>query len=121
MPETTFLKRFPFFRASNIEQFRESLRTLYGVSRADVERPDTFRAWANYLVLGDIALGYSFCSGRMTLHFPENDYARQQIGVRGRSATTVAGSRIDIDGDRACTISLGRAMSLRCGTRSALR
>jgi hypothetical protein len=73
MPAPILLQRFPFFRASDAEEFRESVQTLYGVSRVDVEKPDRFRAWANYVMLGDIGLGYSFCSGRMTLHFPENE------------------------------------------------
>jgi AraC-like DNA-binding protein len=114
MPAPILLQRFPFFRASNAEEFRESMRTLYGVSRADVEKPDRFKAWANYVMLGDMALGYSFCSGRMTLHFPENEHVRQQIAVRGRSATTLAGSTIELDRGRACTTSLGRPMRLDC-------
>ena len=99
MPATTFLQRFPFFRASDAEEFRESMQTLYGVSRVELEKPDTFRAWANYVMLGDIALGYAFCSGRMSLRFPENEHARQQIAVRGRSATTLGSNRIELDRD----------------------
>ena len=112
-----FLHRFPFFRASNAEEFRESMRGLYGVSRAEVEKPGTFEAWANYIVLGDIALGYSYCSGRMTLHFPENEYVRQQIALRGRSTTTLAGATIDVNPETACTTSMGRPMRLDCDAR----
>jgi AraC-like DNA-binding protein len=114
MPTIILLQRFPFFRASNAEEFRESMHTVYGVSRVEVEKPATFKAWANYVMLGEIALGYSYCSGRMSLHFPENEHVRQQISVRGRSVTTLGESRIDVDSDRACTTSLGRAMRLDC-------
>ena len=96
MPITTtlLLHRYPLFRASSAEEFREALLTLYGASQVDVGESTDFRAWANNIALGDIALNYAACNTAIALHFPEMDYVRQQIGMRGRSATTLSGVKV---------------------------
>ena len=62
MPAPILLQRFPFFRASDAEEFRESVQTLYGVSRVDVEKPDRFRAWANYVMSECDLVEYCFAA-----------------------------------------------------------
>jgi AraC-like DNA-binding protein len=116
MPATTtlLLHRYPLFRASSAEEFREALLTLYGASRVDVEKSPDFRAWANKIAVGDIALSYSACNAGIALHFPEVDYARQQIGMRGRSATILSSVRVSVNRGQACTTSLGRPMRVDC-------
>lgn len=116
MPTTTtlLLHRYPLFRAGSAEEFREALLTLYGASRVDVDKSADFRAWGNNIAVGDIALNYAACNGRIALHFPEMDYVRQQIGMRGRSTTTLAGREVGVDRGQACTTSLGRAMRVDC-------
>jgi hypothetical protein len=116
MPTTTtlLLHRYPLFRASSAEEFREALLTLYGASRVDVEKSTDFRAWGNNIALGDIALNYAACNTSIALHFPEMDYIRQQIGMRGRSATTLSGVKVNVDRGQACTTSLGRPMRVDC-------
>ena len=116
MPTTTtlLLHRYPLFRASSAEEFREALLTLYGASKVDVEESAHFRAWANNIAIGDIALNYAACNTTIALHFPEMDYVRQQIGMRGRSATTLSGVKVNVDRGQACTTSLGRPMRVDC-------
>jgi len=116
MPTTTtlLLHRYPLFRASSAEEFREALLTLYGASRVDVEESAHFRAWGNNIAIGDIALNYAACNSTIALHFPEMDYVRQQIGMRGRSATTLSGVKVNVDRGHACTTSLGRPMRVDC-------
>ena len=116
MPTTTtlLLHRYPLFRASSGEEFREALLTLYGASRVDVEESRDFRAWVNNIAIGDIALSYAACNSRIALHFPEMDYVRQQIGMRGRSTTTLADVSVNVDRGQACTTSLGRPMRVDC-------
>ena len=115
MPATTLLlHRYPLFRASSAGEFREALLTLYGASRVDVEKSPDFRAWANSIAVGDIALSYAACNSAIALHFPEMDYMPQQIGMRGRSATTLSGVKVNVDRGHACTTSLGRPMRVDC-------
>lgn len=114
MPTTTILQRFPLFRASTPEEFREALLTLYGASRVDVEKSRNFLAWVNNVAISDIALSYAHCNHRIALHFPEMDFVRQQIGTRGRSTTTLSGVTVSVDRGQACTTSLGRPMRVDC-------
>jgi len=116
MPATTtlLLHRYPLFRASSAEEFREALLRLYGASRIDVAESADFRPWGNNIAIGDIALNYAACNSTITLHFPELDYVRQQIGMRGRAATTLSGVRVNVDRGHACTTSLGRPMRVDC-------
>jgi AraC-like DNA-binding protein len=115
MPSTTLLlHRYPLFRASSAEEFRESLLTLYGASRVDIDASRDFRAWGNNIAVGDIALYYAACNSSFAVSFPEMDYVRQQMAMRGRSTTTVAGVRVNIDRRQACTTSLGRPMRVEC-------
>ena len=116
MPTTTtlLLHRYPLFRASSVEEFRESLLTHYGASRVDIDESRSFRAWGNNVVVGDIALSYAACNRAFAVDFPEMDYVRQQIAMRGRSTTTLSGVRVDVDRRQACTTSLGRPMRVEC-------
>jgi AraC-like DNA-binding protein len=114
---TNLLRRFPLFRASSADEFREALLTLYGASGVDVEKSDSFSAWANSIAVGDIALTYAYCSKKIALHFPETDYVRQQIGLRGRSTTTLSRVSVKVDRGQGCTTSLGRPMRVDCEPR----
>jgi hypothetical protein len=93
------------------------LLTLYGASGVDVEKSDSFSAWANSIAVGDIALTYAYCSKKIALHFPETDYVRQQIGLRGRSTTTLSRVTVKVDRGQGCTTSLGRPMRVDCEPR----
>jgi hypothetical protein len=122
MPTTTLLlHRYPFFRSSSVEEFRESLLTLYGASRVDIDESRRFRAWGNNVVVGDIALTYAACNRAFAADFPEMDYVRQQIAMRGRSTTTLSGVKVDVDRRQACTTSLGRPMRVECDPQEAGR
>jgi len=112
MPITTtlLLHRYPLFRASNREEFREALITLYGATAVEADKTRDFRAWVNNIAIGDIALSYAASNARLTMEFPETEYVRQQIGMRGRSLTSLPGASITVDRGRACTTSLGRPM-----------
>jgi AraC-like DNA-binding protein len=108
------LKRFPVFRTEDPDLFRHSLLTSYGAARVDIHKPIEFRAWANYIQLGDTALGFAGCNTAIALHFPEMEFVRQQFAVSGRAATTTAGVMTDVNASHACTTSLGRPMRVDC-------
>jgi len=108
------LRRFPIFRTTDPDEFRDSLLSLYGASGVEVCGSDSFRAWANYVQLENIALGFAGCSTDIALHFPEMEYVRYQVAVAGSAATTIGGKTTEVDGEHACTTSLGRSMTVRC-------
>ena len=88
--------------------------SLYGASDVEVRSSDNFRAWANYVQLESIALGFAGCTTDIALHFPEMDYVRYQVAVSGHAATTIGGKTTEVDSKHACTTSLGRSMTVRC-------
>lgn len=90
------------------------MTTLYGASRVEAEKSRNFLAWVNNIAVGDIALSYAACNVGLTMDFPETEYVRQQIGMRGRSVTTLPGASITVDRAQACTTSLGRPMRVDC-------
>ncbi len=116
-PSAEFLHRFPFFRATSVEHFGHALETLYGARLIDVQHAGGFEAWASYLHLDDVALGFSACSVPATIDFSESEFVRQQIAVRGRAITTLSGVDIDVDDGQACTTSGGQPMRLRWSAR----
>jgi AraC-like DNA-binding protein len=107
---TLLLHRYPLFRASNREEFREALITLYGASAVEADKSSDFRAWVNNIAIGDIALSYAATNTRLTMEYPETEYVRQQIGMRGRSVTSLPDANVTVDRGQACTTSLGRPM-----------
>lgn len=111
---TAPLRRFPIFRTTNPDEFRNSLLSLYGASGVEVRRSDGFRAWANYAQLENIALGFAGCSTDIALHFPEMEYVRYQVALAGKAATTIGGKTTEVNGEYACSTSLGRSMTIRC-------
>jgi AraC-like DNA-binding protein len=116
-PSAEFLHRFPFFRATDVEHFGSTLQTLYGARLVDIQPAGGFEAWASYLHLDDIALGFAGCSVPATLDFSESEFVRQQIALRGRAITTLSGVDISVDDRQACTTSNGQPMRIRWGAR----
>ena len=102
------------FRTTDLEEYRNALFSEYGVCHADIPSAPDFRAWANYTELEQISLSFSGCSTKISLGFPEVDYARQQFAVTGSATTTTSGVTTAIGSGYACTTSLGHPMSIVC-------
>lgn len=111
-PPAQLLRRFPLFSATNVEQFAHALETLYGARLVDLRSSVPFRAWARYLHLDEVALGFAACNVPATLDFLESDFVRQQFAIRGRAVTTLSGIDVNVDDEQACTASSGRTMRL---------
>jgi AraC-like DNA-binding protein len=85
------LSRFPVIRTRNPEEMRDALLTVYGASGFSVSRPADFEAVANFLKLQNIALGFCGYGAKTIVEFPEGDYARLQVGLRGKAGLILGG------------------------------
>ena len=56
------LKRFPVFRTSDSEEFRNVLLTRFGASKAEVKQPSKLRARGSLVQLENISLVYGYGS-----------------------------------------------------------
>ena len=76
---------------------RHALFTVYGACGFAVPDPDGFEGIANYLLLTNVGLGFCGYGAKTIVDFPESDFARLQIGLRGRAATILCGGAIAVD------------------------
>ncbi|RQH02814.1 AraC family transcriptional regulator [Bradyrhizobium sp. RP6] len=89
------LNRSPVVRTRNPEEMRDALRTVYGATGFSVANSIDFEGVANYLVLPHTGLGFCGYAAKTIVDFPEGDFARLQVGLKGKAgvildtATTV--------------------------------
>ncbi|NVN85600.1 MAG: AraC family transcriptional regulator [Rhodopseudomonas sp.] len=106
------LKRFPIFRTSNRDEFGNAATSVYGAKRFDIPEPENFFAFGNFVQLREIAIGFSSLGGRVTIDFPEADFARLQMSLSGAGTTTINGITTEINAEQSCVTSPGRAALL---------
>ena len=107
--------RFPIFRTSDPDCFRDTAANLFGVTRASLSRPDGFEVWARFAPLNDIVLASGGSTNQFTFVYPEADFARIQFAKSGRG-TSAVGDLIDIvDDGLACVVSPGQAARMDYG------
>lgn len=85
------LNRSPIIRTRDPEEMRHALLTVYGASRFSLPNPDGFEAVANYLALPNLGIGFCGYGAKTIIDFPELDFARLQIALKGNGATTLVG------------------------------
>ena len=115
-PTSEPLRRFPAVRTTDIEQFGDVLRTVYGAVAFDIPDAEGFEARGNFVQLENIALAFSSCKVRSTVEFPEADYVRQQIALTGRASTTSGRATTEIHSLQSCITSPDRAAKLSYDT-----
>lgn len=89
------LSRSPVVRTRDPEEMRNALFTVYGAIAFAVANPAEFEGVANYLILSNIGLGFCGYGAETVVKFPEGDFARLQIGLKGR-AGVILGSTTTI-------------------------
>jgi len=89
------LSRSPVVRTRDPEEMRNALFTVYGATGFEVAKPADFEGVANYLSLAKIGLGFCGYGAKTVVKFPEGDFARLQIGLKGK-AGLILGSRTTI-------------------------
>ncbi|HZR90216.1 MAG TPA: AraC family transcriptional regulator [Bradyrhizobium sp.] len=79
------LSRSPVVRTRDPEEMRNALVTVYGATGFAVAKPAEFEGVANYLLLSRIGLGFCGYGAKTVVEFPEGDFARLQIGLKGKA------------------------------------
>ncbi|MCA1363755.1 AraC family transcriptional regulator [Bradyrhizobium sp. IC3069] len=80
------LNRSPVVRTRNPEEMRDALRTVYGATGFSVANSIDFEGVANYLILPHIGLGFCGYAAKTIVDFPEGDFARLQVGLKGKAS-----------------------------------
>lgn len=91
------LSRSPVIRTGDPEEMRHTLFTVYGASGFEVPDPSGFEGVANYLQLSNVSLGFCGYGAKTVVEFPEGDFARLQIGLKGKAGVLLGGATIPVD------------------------
>ncbi|MGX4770687.1 AraC family transcriptional regulator [Bradyrhizobium guangdongense] len=86
------LSRSPVVRTRDPEEMRNALKTVYGATGFAVANSTDFEAVANYLVLPHIGLGFCGYAAKTEVEFPEGDFARLQVGLKGKAGVVLGNS-----------------------------
>ena len=108
------LHKFPVFWTSDPEQLTHAALTVFGATRTEVTTAPNFEARANFLQLQDIALAFGASNSAIVLDYPETDFVRFQIGLKGRAITIAVGEQTEINEQQACITSSDRASRMVC-------
>ena len=86
------LSRSPVIRTGDPEEMRHALFTVYGASGFEVPNSGGFEGVANYLQLSSLSLGFCGYGAKTVVEFPECDFARLQIGLKGKAGVILGGT-----------------------------
>lgn len=107
------LSRSPVIRTDDPEAMEHALLTVYGATRFAVSNTDDFEGVGNYLQLASIGLGFCAYGGaKSVVEFPESDFARLQIGLKGNAATILNGTAIAITEGQSRIVPPGEPISI---------
>ena len=87
---------------------RHTLFTVYGASGFEIPDPEGFQGVANYLRLTNVGLGFCGYGAKTIVDFPECDFARLQIALKGRATTLLNGCALAVSPQRSCIVPAGQ-------------
>jgi AraC-like DNA-binding protein len=107
------LSRAPVIRTDDPEAMEHALLTVYGATGFAVSNTDGFEGVGHYLQLASIGLGFcAYRGAKSVVEFPESDFARLQIGLKGSAATIQNGTAIAITERQSCIVPPGEPISI---------
>jgi AraC-like DNA-binding protein len=107
------LSRSPIVRTHDPKAMEHALLTVYGATGFSVSKADSFEGVGNYLQLANVGLGFCAYGGAKTIvDFPENDFARLQIALKGSAATILSGTALAINERQPCMVPSGDPISI---------
>ena len=113
--QISLLQKFPVVSTRNPEEMAHTLKTVYGAVRFDLITKTNFEARANFVQLPTVSLGFCAYGSEVAVDFPEAEYARQQISLRGTALTSIGGKAVETDGGKSCITSPGQSATLVFG------
>lgn len=102
------------FETSNLEEFKHFGEAVLGATKVDPEISGDFKAHLRFFQLQDIAIFSGGGNLRVALEYPEVDYVRLQIALKGSAATTINGTTTETNEKQSCTTGPGRASQIIC-------
>jgi AraC-like DNA-binding protein len=109
------LFRYPALHTSDVEEFEHDLVGIYGASGFDVDDPAGLKVRGNFVRLRDICLGFGTTGTSTKVHFPESDFARLQLPLRGWGVTRCGSRTVQVSAGRPSLTSAGRPTVLHYG------
>lgn len=109
------LNRFPTYRTSDPDKFRDTANDVFAATRATIPTSDNFEVWAQFTQLNDIALATGGSTTGFSLIYPECDFARIQFARKGRGTCTVANLTSLVENGQAFVTSPGQAARMDYG------
>jgi AraC-like DNA-binding protein len=103
------LERFPVFRTSNSEEFRDAVLTRFGATGVELKSVKGLVARGSLIQLQDIGLVHGASNTGATIRYPELDRFRLMTALTGRGEATVGGVTTELTANQSCIVSPGRA------------
>jgi AraC-like DNA-binding protein len=108
------LKRFPVFQTTDPDVLANVVTSVFGATKLDLKQPDKLDVRGNFARLGDIALAFGAINTDVSFEYPEADYVRLQIALRGRASTIANRQETAIEGAQACITSAHQTSLMLC-------
>jgi AraC-like DNA-binding protein len=109
------LVRVPLFHTRDSEAMRHELFSTYGATKFEPASSRGFEGKANYLLLNDISLGFCGYGSRAEVEFPEADFVRLQLAIKGSARTSFDGRQTAITAGQLCLTPANYPMRLDFG------
>jgi AraC-like DNA-binding protein len=106
------LQRFPVFRTSDSEEFRNVLLTRFGASKAEVAQPSNLRAHGSLVQLPSISLVYGYGSSGVAIDYPEASRFRLLTAFSGKGFAAIGKEALALDANQSSIISPGQKIAL---------
>lgn len=112
--QADLLNRFPVVRTSDADQVASAALSVFGATRVELASSQLFEVRASFIKLSSISLAFAASSTAVCLDYPEADYVRFQVGLKGRAVTLASSKRTEIDANKACITSPARSSRMIC-------
>ncbi len=89
-------------KTRNPEAMREVLFKTYGATKFDSSGREDFRAEASYIRMTNVSLGYCAYGAKTSVEFPEAEFVRLQMAVKGKAATEIRGRSTAVTTGQSC-------------------
>ena len=106
------LQRFPVFRTSDSEEFRNVLLARFGANQAEVKRPSHLRARGNLIQLPNVSLVYGCSSSGVAVDYPEAQRFRLVTALSGKGFAAIGNKAFALDENQSGIVSPGQKIAL---------
>lgn len=87
---------------------------MLGATKVDPKFSGDFKSHLKFFQLQDIGIFSGGGNLDVALEYPEVDYVRLQIALKGSATTTINGTTTETNENRSCTTGPGRASQIVC-------